>query len=251
MNRLITLLDKDNSILNRRVNHVVLDAGSGLSRLFEPNIRKLVSQKSRLNIVLSHYHFDHVVGLPYLPAVWPEKPIRLFAPTFPYVDTTAEEAIARLINPPFFSFSLENYPNPTQLVPVSSPIKIGNYSFEFLRLEHDGGSVGMNINGKISYITDTFVSRKYFDFIKDSELVLHEVWMTRDEINDKNKQDAMRHSVFEDVIELLLETNIKKLLPVHLNPKWDEEQIKLIFKDTEVDKLIIMFPEEGEGITLS
>jgi ribonuclease BN (tRNA processing enzyme) len=214
----------------------ILDAGSGLSRLKEPKLKQLLSTKKRLNIVLSHYHLDHVIGLSYLPGVWEEKPIRLYAPNSPFVDTTAEEAINKLLNPPLFSLAFKDYPNPTEIIPIChNKIEIGNYNFDFLRLEHPGGSMGIKINNKIAYITDTFVNENYIDFIKNSDYLLHEVWMTRSEAV-LSPNEALRHSVLEDVIDLVKRTNVSNLIPIHFNPNWSNEIINDHFGKFVADK---------------
>ena len=50
---------------------LLLDAGSGVSRLLQPELKALIEPYETLNIVFSHYHLDHTIGVSYLPAVWP------------------------------------------------------------------------------------------------------------------------------------------------------------------------------------
>jgi len=203
---------------------IVLDAGTGISRLIEPEVSEIISAKKNINIILSHYHLDHMIGLSYLPGLWPSKSIRLFAPSKPYVDVKAEDAVNKLLNPPLFSLSFSNYPNKkNELIPITgSQLTINGHTFRFTKLNHPGGSMGMRIDDAICYITDTCVNEKYIDFISGCEHLLHEIWMTREEVK-KNEKGASGHSVLEDVIALSVKANIKKLIPIHLHPKWSEE----------------------------
>ena len=54
---------------------LVLDAGSGLARLLEPQVAARLPEDGPLDIVLTHYHLDHVVGLSYLPGLACHRPI--------------------------------------------------------------------------------------------------------------------------------------------------------------------------------
>jgi len=204
---------------------IILDAGTGISRMLEPQISKIIKSKKRINIFLSHYHLDHIIGLSYLPGLWPTKPIRLFAPSKPYVEVKAEDAVNKLLNPPLFSLSFGNYPNKTELIPVSSSeLRINGYLFQFIKLSHPGGSMGIKIDNKICYITDTFVNQEYVDFVWGCEYLLHEVWMSKEEAK-KSRKGASGHSVLEDVIELSVKAKVKNVIPIHLHPKWSEEML--------------------------
>ncbi|MGD2114802.1 MAG: MBL fold metallo-hydrolase, partial [Acidobacteriota bacterium] len=46
---------------------LLLDAGTGVARLLEPRVRELLEGVEQLDVILSHFHLDHVIGLSYLP----------------------------------------------------------------------------------------------------------------------------------------------------------------------------------------
>ena len=85
----------------------LLDAGTGASRLLEAEIAQRLERQEVLDIVLSHYHLDHVAGLTYLNGVW-GKPVRIHAPAPPLVDVHPEEAFDRLVAPPIFPMPFES-----------------------------------------------------------------------------------------------------------------------------------------------
>jgi ribonuclease BN (tRNA processing enzyme) len=202
---------------------IVLDAGTGMSRFLEPQVLEIMKSKNRLNIILSHFHLDHTIGLSYLPTLWPVKPIRVFAPSKPYIDFDAGDALNKLLNPPLFSLPFENYPNKKDLIPVCEPeLRINGYLFQFIKLNHPGGSMGIRIEDDICYITDTFVNEEYVDFVSGCEYLLHEIWMTRAEAKNSAK-GASGHSILEDVIDLSVRAKVKNMIPIHLQPKWSEE----------------------------
>ncbi|MCZ7663728.1 MAG: MBL fold metallo-hydrolase [Thermoleophilia bacterium] len=63
---------------------VVLDAGTGVARLLEPGLRRLLPPPgSAVHVFLSHYHLDHTAGLTYLPVLWPGNPTTVYGPVPP------------------------------------------------------------------------------------------------------------------------------------------------------------------------
>lgn len=227
---------------------IVLDAGTGIARMFEPQISEMIKSKKRLNVILSHYHLDHVIGLSYLPGLWPTKPIRLFAPSQPYVEVKAEDAVNKLLNPPLFSLSFENYPNKTELIPVfKSELRINGYLFQFIKLNHPGGSMGIKIDDKICYITDTFVNQEYVDFVSGCEYLLHEVWMTKEEAKE-NRRGGSGHSFLEDVVELSVKAKVRNMIPIHLHPKWSEEMLLNNLRMVQNEKVNIIPATDGKTI---
>ena len=73
------------SVLVRRGRTALLfDAGTGVARLLQPELAAHLAGVECLNILLSHYHLDHVIGLTWLPKVWHSN-VRILAPSEPLV----------------------------------------------------------------------------------------------------------------------------------------------------------------------
>ncbi len=234
-------------LLDDSAEMLLLDAGTGVARLFEPRIAGLLSGKSQINIILSHYHLDHVAGLPYLAGILPRRPIRLYAPGPPYVDFHPNIAIGKLLEPPLFSLSFNEFPSSTSIVPISEsdPKTIAGHSMSFLRLAHDGGSMGIRIDDRIAYLTDTPVKEEYGPFVAGCQCLLHDVWMTRAEANNYPGK-SMRHSVLEDVVDFSIKNGVKVLMAVHLNPNWDEKTLQSLSRQVRRKDIKIVIPREGK-----
>ncbi len=223
---------------------LLLDAGSGIARLLEPGLQEVLLPYSRLNIVLTHYHLDHVIGLSYLPGVW-TKPVRIFAPQRPYVDTEAGEAIGRLLQPPLFSLALDRFPMEVELFGYGKDrLEVGELSLRCRRQEHPGGSVGMRVNDDLAYITDTVVDDQSERFIRGVELLLHEVWLTDAEAS-ANPGGLAGHSCESDVLRLAADSGVRYLLPVHHHPKRTNEELNLFLGSLRRGKAEIILPHEG------
>jgi ribonuclease BN (tRNA processing enzyme) len=196
---------------------LVLDAGSGLSRLLEPPLAERLAGYGELDLVLTHYHLDHVVGLSYLPAVWRDRPLRLWAPTEPLVDARAEEALERLLAPPLFPLRLKEFPAPIEVHSYGGEkLRAGPWRLRLRRQRHGGGSVGVVVDERLAYLTDCEAEAASAAFAAGVELMLHEVWVTAAEVAAGEPRHG--HSTLEEVAELARAAGVATLMPVHHRP---------------------------------
>lgn len=192
---------------------LVLDAGTGLHRLTEHLIRE---PKDRLDILLSHAHLDHVVGLTFLldvMAVTSLKQVRIFGQP----DKLAAVK-DHLFHPLLFPvpLSLELHP----LAGDEGHVKLPHCSFDYFPLEHPGGSIGMRIEAggkRFAYVTDTTPKNdaQFIERLKDLDLLLHECYFS-----DKYQELSLRtgHSWLGAVTTIVEAVHPKRTLLIHVNP---------------------------------
>jgi ribonuclease BN (tRNA processing enzyme) len=196
---------------------LLLDAGTGMGRLLEPGAAAAaLAGASRLEIVLTHYHLDHVIGLSYLPAVAAKLPVRIWAPAPPLVDGTPE-ALGNLIAPPLFPIRFAQFPAGVEVVPFAgSTLEVAGARLRLRRQRHAGGSVGVVIDDRLGYLTDCEVDEGSADFARGCDLLLHEVWVTAEEAERGAQRSG--HSTVEEVAALARAAGVRSLMPVHHHP---------------------------------
>ena len=87
---------------------LVVDAGSGLCKL-----TKDISELNRLDLLLTHLHLDHLLGLPLCPFILQKnKNLTIHMPESWSQD--AEERLMRLFSPPFWPVTLNDLPEKIQ-----------------------------------------------------------------------------------------------------------------------------------------
>lgn len=226
---------------------IALDAGTGLGRLMEPAVRDRIRGYEDLDILLTHYHLDHVVGLSYLPAVWPHGKVRLFAPEPPLVDATPAESLDRLVGPPLFVTTLRNMG--VEVVPLDSgELHIGSLVFRMRRQHHPGGSVGYRLGDSLAYMTDTIVDDESARFADGVHFLLHEVWLTESEALQTPAADS-GHSDVAAVGRLAASCGVRDLCLVHHHPKRTASELEELARTLRsMGDFRVWIPDEGRSI---
>jgi ribonuclease BN (tRNA processing enzyme) len=237
-------------LLRRAGVPILLDAGSGLGRLLEPALAGALEGADRLRIVLSHYHLDHTIGISYLTAVAGGRPVTIWAPAPPLVDGRPEEALERLIGPPLFPLRLAGFPMPVEVVPYGGDtLEVAGATIRLRRQRHDGGSVGMVVDGRLGYLTDCEVEEASVGFAGGVELLIHEVWLTDEQIAAGAKRHG--HSTAEEVARLATACGAGALMPVHHHPARDAAAIaEVAARIAAGTRVPVVLAEEGREYVL-
>jgi len=196
---------------------VLLDAGTGVARLLEPEVRRFLEGAEELTVVLTHYHLDHVVGLSYLPAVWRGRPVTVWGPERPLVDSSPDEALRRLVSPPLFPIDLDHLPLPVTIRSYGGDrLEVAGVTIRLRRQHHDGGSVGMVIDERLAYLTDCEMEASAADFARGVDLLLHDMWVTDAEV--AAGASRIGHSTREDVARFADLTDARRVAAIHHLP---------------------------------
>ncbi len=188
---------------------LVLDAGSGIFRL------PPLLQTDSIDLLLSHAHLDHVVGLTYFfdilyqhsleeVRIWgaPEKLAAIRRHLF-------DEALFPL-EPPFRWCPIEQDTFPL----------VGGGTVRPFALSHPGGALGYRIDWpstSLAYVTDTVAdpAAGYVQTIRGSQLLLHECYF-RDAQSDWAKKTG--HSWTSQAAGVAAAAEVDRLLLIHINP---------------------------------
>lgn len=196
---------------------LLLDAGSGVGRLLGQPLLDRLRGFERLDILLTHYHLDHVIGLTYLGAFWRGRPVRIHAPRRPLVDAEPEEALGRLIAPPLFPVGLAEFAMPVEVVPYAGDsLRIGALELRLRRQDHPGGSVGVRIGDALVYATDTVADDATITFARGAGTLMHEVWLTDAEA--ESGTPLYGHAAVSGVARIARQAEVRRLIPIHHHP---------------------------------
>jgi ribonuclease BN (tRNA processing enzyme) len=226
---------------------LLLDAGTGVARFLEPAVRALLRPYARLEVLLTHYHLDHVVGLVYLIGAWRDRPLRIWGPAPPLSDSRPREALGRLLNPPLCGVPLDEFPMPVEIVELREErAEIAGIDVRLRRQDHPGGSMGVRLGDSLAYATDTAADPATIELARGVDLLMHEVWKT-----DSEKVDGPGHSPVGRVAALARQACVKRLMPVHHFPgRTDAELHDIVASLHEQSGVECVLGQEGVPITL-
>lgn len=184
---------------------VLIDAGTGLLRLIEQPA--LLAGLERLDIVLTHFHLDHVVGLSYLPAL--ELRPTIWGGGRRIADHTTAELLARLLGGPFFPVSVETLSAGVHDLP-ERPLELGPFTLETrVQRRHADPTLALRIGGLV-YCTDTGADPATPAFAADAELLFHDAWTP--EVGDDN------HASAAEAGSIAAAAGAERLVLIHVNP---------------------------------
>jgi ribonuclease Z len=184
---------------------VLIDAGTGLRRLIEQPA--LLAGLERLDLVLTHFHLDHVVGLSYLPAL--ELRPTIWGGGRRIADRTTAELLERLLGRPLFSVPPETLFAGVHDLP-EGPLELGPFILETrVQPHHADPTLALRIGGLV-YCTDTGADPATPAFAAGAELLFHDAWTP--ELGDGNHASAAEAAKLADA------AGAERLVLIHVNP---------------------------------
>ena len=208
---------------------IILDAGTATFRVREH------IETSSLDILLSHGHLDHVIGLTYLFDV-------LYGKEVDRVTAHIESAKIKPLQQHLFSDVLFPVTPPFDFSPVEELQTIGDCRIKTFPMEHPGGSTGFRLDWpdrSLAYITDTIAATdaNYIEHINDVDLLVHECYFP-DGLDEQATLTG--HSSATNVAHVAKQSGARNLVLVHVNPILNNEDpigldvVKGIFPNTRL-----------------
>jgi len=193
---------------------VLFDAGTGVSRLLEhPDLLAGVEQ---LEIVLTHFHLDHVVGLGYLPALTPAK--RVWAPGRWLYDCDSTEILERLLDPPLFPVPLVDLVESVEEIGEGG-LDLGGVGMEVrAQQRHSDPTMALRVGEALAYCTDTAYDEANARFAAGVELLVHEAWHASASTEDET------HTAAGEAGRLADEAGAAELVMVHIDPRETDDE---------------------------
>ena len=237
---------------------LICDAGTGII----PLGNKLIDEGKHKNllILLTHFHWDHISGLPFFtPAFIPKYNINFFGPG------ESKEIIKKYIDDqmkaPYFPVGTEEWmANIAYIDPKEKKLQYGPMQITYYSAHHPGITYGYNIKTKnktIIYIPDNeclsldksieentedltekeatmFRQMNQEEYeaemktIIDADILIHDAQYTPE---DYKKKRGWGHSCYIDIINMAIDANVKNLYLFSHDPNNNDEIVDGIHKE--------------------
>jgi ribonuclease BN (tRNA processing enzyme) len=215
---------------------ILLDSGSGLSRLSK--YLDILDKYDEINIIYSHYHLDHIMGLYYISNWSKEKKINIYGPGKALGFKSCEEVISGLIKPPYYPITIDNFAKKVNIKDYDlQGFKIGSTTVKIIPQIHSGNSFGISLGDQLHYATDTIALENTFKEAEGKKLLLHECWTIISEQNGN-------HTSYEEINDMLTKFKVEKLGFIHINPNWKADRFKALMSFPQHHSNIVIVEDE-------
>ncbi len=237
----------------------VLDAGTGIFALGED----LPPDLERIDILLSHLHLDHILGLGFFSALQhPGLDVHIWGPGSTVLSLQAR--LSRYLSPPLFPMRLRDVPCRLSLHDVPH----GRFDVPGLVVTaalvcHPGPTVGYRVedgNAAVAYLSDhepALGSRAFpeatvwtsgYDLAVGVDLLIHDAQYDDGEYGT---HVGWGHSSVTQALTLARLAGVRHVIPFHHDPGHDDATLDRIYSESERSSSALLVTAAREGASFS
>jgi ribonuclease BN (tRNA processing enzyme) len=204
------------ALLREGSHALIIDAGTGIQRLVEDH--ELLAGVESADLVLTHFHLDHVVGLSYLPAVPLPVPPTIWGAGQLLAGVPTSSLLGRLLGEPFSSAPLSEFAVAVREI-ENDEFETGPFPIATrVQKLHAVPTLALRIGDLLTYCTDTAADQGNVGFAAGSHVLLHDAWYAQARSDDGN------HSAGGDAGRIAREAGARRLVLIHVNPLQDSDE---------------------------
>ena len=207
---------------------LILDGGTGL-RVLGAALAQRRDPTREFPILLTHFHWDHLQGIPFFGPAW-VKGNRL---TFLSPDPSMEKTVREQMKPPYFPVTMEAMQAKVRFLCLNGEkLRFGDTEIRWRKMNHPGGAYAYRIseNGKsLVFATDSEVTERDFisqgegrSFFERADLLILDSQYTLEESFSKFD---FGHTSYTMAVNLASEWNVRRLVLFHHEPRYDDRKI--------------------------
>ena len=246
-------------------SHIIIDGGTGI-KVYGEHLFKHHPERNQHHILMTHFHMDHIMGLPFFPQNYVEgQEIHYYA-----VQNDCEKMIRSLFARPLFPLNYENLSAKIQFHQIKPYEKIIINGFDVIpyRTDHPDACYGYRIekNGKVySHAVDNEIERtseaeleKDAGLFKNADLLYIDTQYAEVDMMQKK---GWGHGTFDRAFEICSIFNIKQVLFAHHDPAFGASDTQKMVdecgkyfeenaKSKNIEKLKWSFAYDGETVEI-
>jgi phosphoribosyl 1,2-cyclic phosphodiesterase len=242
------------SIVSSAGDIVIVDAGTGIKRLGETLMAQAKAGEVRLHILFTHFHLDHVIGLPFFSPLYSDRVGISFYSALAPQET--EKCLRVLMGGRYFPVDFRETASSKSFLRFGEKgISVGNLEICACPLVHPQGSVAYRISegsGSIVFATDTEppeagVDERLAAFIQKTTYFVYDATFTPEEYATRQ---GWGHSTWLEGTKLARRAGVRHLVLSHLNPDHDDKQVGRMVKQAQKEFRRTSAAQEGRRLRI-
>lgn len=221
--------DEPGAVMRPDNPQIILDGGTGLTSLQTTLMHRAWGQgQGELHLLLSHYHWDHLIGLPFFKPIFVQGNRIIF---YGASIKNTQDSIERLFTSVYSPLNgIQNVSAQLEYRQVESKMEVAGFQIQTAQNSHPGGALSFRIEygpATIVYSTDHEVG----DQTVDSNLVKFakgaQLWILDAHFNAEEEQirRGWGHSSHLEAVQLALEAQVETAVLFHHNPEHDDTML--------------------------
>jgi phosphoribosyl 1,2-cyclic phosphodiesterase len=236
---------------------LIFDCGTGFRLLGKQLLAEFGHKRIQAQVLLSHYHWDHIQGIPFFEPLYnPENHFHFYS--FSSRLGSVQEALEGQMSDPYFPVKMSIMQARRHFHEIGKePMILDDVEVRTMPLHHPQGCLGFRVECGgfvLVYATDnepgsTENDRNVRELAKGADLMIYDAQYTPYEYSNFKK--GWGHSTWREGVNIAEETGVKQLILFHHDPDHND-----VFVDSIAEEARRFFPNvmaawEGLEIDLS
>ncbi len=216
---------------------LIFDGGTGIRLLGKALEQEFDGSRIRAHVFFSHFHIDHIQGLPFFTPLYSEENHFTFYFAGRRDANLVMDALAGIMANPYFPVDMSKLPCIRDYIDlIEGTFRVADTTILVKKLNHPQGCVGYRItqgDKVIAYCTDVergpeWSENNFRVLAQDADCLIVDAQFTPDEYPSKI---GWGHSTWKQSVESGCEANAKQIVLFHHDPYHNDTAIDSILEE--------------------